>query len=330
MVLTVVLASILPASTYASNSDGADQNGTEELSRLDTLNWVEGRDQTIDVGSNLASLKLKKGYYFLDQKDTIVYLEETGNIPNGNEIGTILPKDDSWALFLEYEETGHIEDEEKSDIDPEALLDSYRQGTEEANKKLDPKYHLTILGWHSEPHYDESIHSLTWATLLKNSDNYKMVNYNTRILTRIGTISTVLVSAPESLAKDSATVQADIIDHITLKDGNKYSDFDPKIDKMAAYGLTGLILGGAGAVVAKKTGLLAVILAFLKKGFVFIIAAFVWIGRLIFGKRKKNDSQTEMFDEDPIVTENHNQSESTQDDRFNQSDDRFNSDNRFK
>lgn len=326
VILAVVISSILPASTYASTNG----TGTEEPSRLESLNWVEGQDQLIDVGNSLASLKLKQGYYFLDAKDSIVYLEETGNIPNGREIGTILPEDFSWALYLEYEKTGHIEDEEKSDIDPDALLESYRTGTEESNKKLDPKYHLTVLGWHSEPHYDESIHSLTWATLLKDAEDYQIVNYNTRILTREGTISTVLVSDPDALAKDSATVQADIISNFSLKDGSKYTDFNPDTDKAAAYGLTGLILGGAGAVVAKKTGLLAVILAFLKKGFVLIIALFAWLGKLIFGKRKPKESNTETFEQAPVSTEAPNNTESNSDDRFSQSDDRFNSDNRFK
>jgi uncharacterized membrane-anchored protein len=331
VLFAVLITVVVPASSYATN-EGGETNNTQENSPLAKLNWVEGQGQTIDVGKSLAQLKLPKGYYFLNEKDSIVYLKETGNIPNGREIGTIVPEDLSWTLYLEYDETGHIKDEEKSDIDPSALLESYRTGTEESNKKLDPKYHLNVLGWHSEPHYDESIHSLTWATLLEDAEKSKLVNYNTRILTREGTISTILVSAPDTLEKDSATVQKNIISNFSLKDGNKYTDFDPKTDRAAAYGLTGLILGGAGAVVAKKTGFLALILAFLKKGFVLIIAAFAWLGKVIFGKKKKQDNNPNAMNEvqEPVMSDTITEAKSESDDRFNQSDDRFNSDNRFK
>lgn len=324
-----MLTAVLPVASYATNEGGATNN-TQQTSPLDNLNWVEGQGQIIEVGTALAQLKLPKGYYFLDENDTKVYLNETGNIPSGFEIGTVVPDDLSWTLYLEYEKTGHIKDEEKSDIDPSALLESYRTGTEGSNKKLDPKYHLKVLGWHTEPHYDESIHSLTWATLLQDAQQKKLVNYNTRILTREGTISTILVSAPDSLDKDSAIVQKNIINNFSLKDGNKYTDFNADTDKAAAYGLTGLILGGAGAVVAKKTGLLALILAFLKKGFIFIIAGFAWLGKIIFGKKKKQDNNPNVINEvqEPVMSETKNNSETH--DRFNQSDDRFNSDNRFK
>nr|WP_245251663.1 DUF2167 domain-containing protein [Paenibacillus turicensis] len=329
--IAVLLTTLLPAPSFATNEDGATNN-TQQENPLANLNWIEGQGQSIDVGTALAQLKLPKGYYFLDEKDSIVYLKETGNIPNGREIGTILPEDMSWSLFLEYEDTGHIKDEEKSDIDASALLDSYRKGTEESNKQLDAKYHLNVLGWHAEPHYDESIHSLTWATLLQDAEHNKLVNYNTRILTREGTISTILVSSPDTLDKDSAIVQKDIIENFSLKDGNKYTDFNPDTDKAAAYGLTGLILGGAGAVVAKKTGLLALILAFLKKGFVLIIAAFAWLGKVIFGKKKKQDNNPNVMSDvqEPAISETTTETKSESDDRFNQSDDRFNSDNRFK
>ncbi|MBP1907518.1 putative membrane-anchored protein [Paenibacillus turicensis] len=331
LMIAVLLTTLLPAPSFATNEDGATNN-TQQENPLANLNWIEGQGQSIDVGTALAQLKLPKGYYFLDEKDSIVYLKETGNIPNGREIGTILPEDMSWSLFLEYEDTGHIKDEEKSDIDASALLDSYRKGTEESNKQLDAKYHLNVLGWHAEPHYDESIHSLTWATLLQDAEHNKLVNYNTRILTREGTISTILVSSPDTLDKDSAIVQKDIIENFSLKDGNKYTDFNPDTDKAAAYGLTGLILGGAGAVVAKKTGLLALILAFLKKGFVLIIAAFAWLGKVIFGKKKKQDNNPNVMSDvqEPAISETTTETKSESDDRFNQSDDRFNSDNRFK
>ncbi len=59
---------------------------------------------------------------------------------------------------------------------------------------------------------------------------------------------------------------------VDFKEGNRYADFDPKVDKVAAYGLTALVAGGALAAAAK--------LGFLKLLWVGILAAkkFVLIG----------------------------------------------------
>jgi uncharacterized membrane-anchored protein len=59
-----------------------------------------------------------------------------------------------------------------------------------------------------------------------------------------------------------------------FEQGSRYSDFDPDIDQVAAYGLGALV---AGKVIA-KIGFLAVALVFLKKFGVFIV---VGVGLLL-------------------------------------------------
>jgi uncharacterized membrane-anchored protein len=68
---------------------------------------------------------------------------------------------------------------------------------------------------------------------------------------------------------------------VDFQPGNTYAEFDPKIDKVAEYGLAGLIAGGALAGAA-KLGLLAgffkwivaAVLA-LKKAIIFVVIAIV-------------------------------------------------------
>src|SRR5204862_8160 len=55
--------------------------------------------------------------------------------------------------------------------------------------------------------------------------------------------------------------------------GARYVDFDPKTDKLASYGIAGMIAAGGGVLLAKKLGLLAVALVFLKKFIAIAIAA---------------------------------------------------------
>jgi uncharacterized membrane-anchored protein len=53
--------------------------------------------------------------------------------------------------------------------------------------------------------------------------------------------------------------------------GSAYADYDPSTDKLADYGLAGLVAAGVGVAVAKKAGLLAVLLIFAKKAIAFIV-----------------------------------------------------------
>ena len=75
-----------------------------------------------------------------------------------------------------------------------------------------------------------------------------------------------------------------------FEQGFRYADFVPGTDKVAAYGIGGLI---AGKVLA-KAGALAVALAFLKKGWILIIVAGGWLLKQLagmFGRNKTSPPQ---------------------------------------
>lgn len=263
------------------------------------LNWVEGSGQTVKL-SNIAELTLPQNYYFLDEDDTIAFIEGFQDLPSYSEIGYVEPADENafWSVFFEYDETGHIEDEEKSDIDAKALLKSYQDGQTAANKELPEYNHLFVDGWFQEPAYDESLRSLTWALLLHDIDGDPLINYNVRVLTRVGYISAILVSDPANLAADRSTFEREILPNLTVTAGNTYADFDPSKDKKSSIGLTGLILGGAGAAVAKKTGLIALITLIVKKFWFIVIIPFLWLGKLFKKKGKQAGPVQDTFPTD--------------------------------
>jgi uncharacterized membrane-anchored protein len=65
------------------------------------------------------------------------------------------------------------------------------------------------------------------------------------------------------------------LDLASFDEGSRYADYQPGIDKKAAYGLAGLITGG---LIAKKVGLLAAVALFAKKFLAIIIAGLVAAG----------------------------------------------------
>src|SRR5262249_52971771 len=104
-------------------------------------------------------------------------------------------------------------------------------------------------GWSVPPHYDEATRRLEWGVRLRDHDGRFVVNYTSRLLGREGVMSAVLVSNPESLEKDRAAVDA-ALNGFAYNSGKAYSEFKEG-DKVAAYGLGALVLGGAAAAAAK-------------------------------------------------------------------------------
>ncbi len=115
-----------------------------------------------------------------------------------------------------------------------------------------------------------------WATRISSVHNGKTdygVNYSMRILGRHGVMSANLVVNPEKLQSVIPTLDR-LIKAVSFKKGESYGEMHAG-DKIAEYGLIGLIAGG-GVAVALKTGFLA---KFLKPILFGIAAVFVTLGK---------------------------------------------------
>ena len=145
-----------------------------------------------------------------------------------------------------------------------------RKATRCARKKGYPT--VDLLGWAAQPHYDAATHKLYWAKKLKfEGEDSETLNYNIRMLGRKGVLELNAVASVDQLGEiDAQTPQ--ILGMVDFKEGSRYADFDPKVDKVAKYGIATLVAGGALAAAAK--------LGLLKGLWVFILAAkkFIIIG----------------------------------------------------
>jgi uncharacterized membrane-anchored protein len=75
----------------------------------------------------------------------------------------------------------------------------------------------------------------------------------------------------------------DVMQMAQFEPGSQYADYVPGADKVAAYGIGGLI---AGKVLA-KAGLLAMLLVFFKKGWIIGVLALGGLIRLVAGLLRK-------------------------------------------
>jgi uncharacterized membrane-anchored protein len=249
------------AHAQQSDAPSADQQKAAEQFRakLRALDWVKG-PTTVTLSGN-STLKLPDDYVFLDAANTARFEELTHNLSGGKEV-LIGPRSLQWAAYLVFSDDGYVKDDEK--IDADAILSSLKSSTERANEERRRRGWETmrIIGWAVPPAYNTTTKRLEWATLFE-SQSERGVNFFTKILGRRGVTSVVLVSSPEDQAASVAALNQ-VLTGYDFDAGERYAEYKPG-DKVAEYGLTGLILGGAVAAAA-KTGLL--------KGFWKLIVGF--------------------------------------------------------
>jgi len=253
---------------------GAQEQPAPAEPQQPKIAWQDG--PTTGKLGDVAEIKIPEGYSFADKHGTQTLLEMTHNIPNGRELGALIPNvsKPKWFMTFEFTETGYVKDEEKDKLDAAALLKTLQEGTEEANEERKKRgwdaFHVT--GWEKAPYYDPQTHNLTWAIRGRGDDPREglTINHSIRLLGRRGTVSVELVAGPEMYAQSVAEFN-DLIAGFSYNQGSRYADFIPG-DKVAEYGLGALIVGGAGAV-ALKTGLFSKFLILLAKLWKVIIVA---------------------------------------------------------
>jgi uncharacterized membrane-anchored protein len=243
-------------------------------------------------------LNLPAGYVYLPPAEAKKALEKNGSFHNDAVLGLLASDkpEEEWFAVLQYEDSGYVKDDEK--LDGDEILSALREGLKDANEERQQRGFkpLSLDGWSEPPRYDAAHHHMAWALIVSDPDG-KSVNFNTRILGRRGYVSLNLVTSPESLPAYKGNAST-LLAATHFQQGARYEDFNEKTDKVAEYGLAGLVLAGAGLGAAKliKIGLLAKFwklgLAALIAGKKFIVIGVLAIGAMIKKFFIKSDAET--------------------------------------
>ncbi len=264
-----------------------DPKMEEFRAKLRALDWVQG-PRPVAIGGN-STLTLPEGYVYLDAANTSKFEELNENFSSGKEV-LVAPHDLHWSAYLLFEDEGYVKDDEK--IDANAILKSLTDGTEAANEERKRRGwpDLHVVGWTIPPAYNRTTKRLEWATLLR-SPNGEAANFFTKVLGRRGFTTVILVAPPEETQAAVGDLNR-VLAAYHFNAGDTYGDWRPG-DKVAEYGLTGLIVGGAVAA-AVKTGLLKGLWKFLVAGaaalwkFLVLAAAAIAAGLRSLFKRKQS------------------------------------------
>ena len=302
----IAFAAILAATQADAKSFhdifGTDAPEGDEGAILKTLDFEQG---PIKLPGADVTLNVSDQFYYLNPDDTRKVLVQLWGNPGDSADGTLgmifpakySPTDQrTWGSIVEYDGSGHVSDDDAASTDYNDLLKQIQDGIKENNPEREKQGFapITLVGWAEPPHYDKATHALHWARdLIFGSDpnGPHTLNYSVRVLGREGVTQLDFVAGLDQLQEINDVIP-DVINTVQYDSGKRYADF-VNGDKIAAYGMAGMIAAGAGVKVAAKLGFLAFVLGFfksfgvallaLKKGLIVVVAAVAAVGRKILG-----------------------------------------------
>lgn len=258
--------------------------------------------QTGKVALNsIVDLDVPSAYKFVPSDKAQMILHDLwGNPEDKDVLGMIVKSDysvkayDEWVFVLSYSEDGYVKDEDADKIDYAELLKSMQESEVEENKERQKEGYkaIHILDWATTPYYNKEDKILHWAKKIQFGEDTSNItlNYDVRVLGRKGVLSMNAVGNMGQLGEINAHIP-EVVKIAKFTDGNKYKDFNPSIDKVAAYTIGGLI---AGKLIA-KAGLFVILLKYIKLILLAIAGLFAGLRKRLGGffSRKKDQNVSE-------------------------------------
>ena len=277
---------LFPSRTYESS-------GVQRL--VESFDYRQG---AIALPGTGVELRVPESFYFLAAEDARRVLVDAWHNPPAmaeRVLGMIFhasstPADDTWGAVITYDDDGYVSDEDASGIDYAELLKNMQEGTVRSSEaRVKEGYpSIRLIGWASPPFYDKATAKLHWAKELEfDGQDKHTLNYFVRALGRRGVLNVNFVAGMDQLPEIRSVIPS-VLAMPEFTQGSKYADYVPSTDKVAAYGIGGLIAGG----IAQKLGLFALAVAFLKKGWILIFLALggAWKALGRFFSRKQSSS----------------------------------------
>lgn len=253
-----------------------------------SLNRQHGK---INLPNGVATLNIGEKFYYLNPDDADkVLIQVWKNPPGQKTLGMLFPEgstpfdQNAWAVTIEYDEDGYVSDADADKIKYDELLSEMQDSVREESKaRVKQGYEaIDLVGWAAKPFYDKPTHKLHWAKEIKfGNDSINTLNYNIRVLGRKGVLVLNFISGMDQLKVIEAKLP-DVLAAAEFNTGFKYDEFDPSLDKVAAYGLGALV---AGKLIA-KTGAIAAILIALKKFWIILAVGIAAFFKKLFGRGK--------------------------------------------
>jgi uncharacterized membrane-anchored protein len=255
---------------------------------IQALTWREG--ELLELPSSRGTLKTPKGFDQLLGQNAVSLYEILNGVeaPRGTEAAIYDKKSTAIVFFQNISGGGFVRLDDWDQVDADAMLKSVSEKTEAANAKrkevgISP---IHVEKWLERPHLNRATNTVRWAFELTEDGSEPLVNSVALVLGRDG-FEKLVWAGPKSALNDGLLNIA--LESFSFPVGGRYADYKDG-DKVAEYGIAGLVASVLGAKFAAKVGLFAALAVLLKKFGVFIVigagAVVVWLWRVI-GRKKQ-------------------------------------------
>ena len=210
---------------------------------------------------------------------------------------------DFTEVVYSWEATGRVSDTDWSDLDVAQMLKQIRDTTLAQNdaRKASGGTYFTDVVWRDQPRLDQRTHSISWVIDGSNSDGSHTLNSVTLKLGRYGYERINVVSTPNSAQGPALVAQANSTFYFDA--GARYDDFEAGRDRVAEFGVAGLVASLVGLKVAKVLGFGALLIV-LKKFAALLVVPFIIAFRFIKGGFKRSKPLTSPPCVEPKVENN--------------------------
>lgn len=295
---------ILSLSFYSFYAQEAVVEDTVSVSEEVIQNYIDSISKSFkyETGEVLlpggyAKIMVPKGMKFLNQEQSKTVLVDLWGNPNADgTLGMLFPEKynpmdaNAWAFDISFDEMGYVKDDDAEDMNYDEVLQDLKKGVLESNAERQKAGYETVqlIGWASSPFYDKERKVLHWAKELKfGEEKENTLNYDVRVLGRKGVLSLNAVGSMKNLPEVKPVINY-LLSSVEFTSGNKYSDFDPDLDHVAAWTVGGLV---AGKVLA-KVGFFAIFLKYIKIILIAVAAAFGGLWKWLTGRKKKKEEES--------------------------------------
>lgn len=281
----VAVACLLTVATVSADQGVYPKTEEEKRAAFDALQWQgEGAHK---LPNSHAVIQLSNGQIVLLGADAQRYswLISGTEFPATEAVLSYASGDSD--VYYEWRDEGYVSDSDWSDVNGDELLKQYRDSTEAANEErvANGFKPMHVTGWLEPPHYDAATKTVTYALEL-GDDGGSWANAVALRLGRAGYTEFTWVGPIEQFK--SASGRPELLNQAlgshSFEEGYRYADFKEG-DKVAAYGVAGLVATALGIKFSK--GIIAAAIAFVLASKKVIIPLVLVVGVVIvkFGRR---------------------------------------------
>jgi len=256
------------------------QTEAERTAAIQSLRWRDGEQLLLPISHG--TLRAPGNIRQLQGADAVALCEAINGTgaPPGMEAALYDPKAQTLVFYQKIAD-GYVRLDDWGDVDADAMLKVVSDNTEADNIKRRnaglPALH--VLGWLERPHLDNQRGIVSWAFELRDDEAGPLVNSIVLVLGRDGFEKLTWAGTRSTLRDGLLTIAQGTFD---FPQGAHYYDHQTN-DKVAEYGIAGLVAAVLGVKAAAKFGLFAALAVFAKKFGVLLVvglgAAFAWLKR---------------------------------------------------